>query len=252
MANRLWNLVSRGSAPAQDDWTEDVEAGGRAADADDIRRVLEACCKAGAEALILSFEDKSVCPARFLETGDEIVRLSVEGDLPSQLQPPTQCSVSLRFGQRNRVFIATVLAIRPGEMSGGALELLLKIPAEIAAGDPRMAFRVPILKPDDLGLALRVDATPVAEARALNLSLIGILIETPQGDVRMSPDSSIEVSLRHGDVQVTLRAELRRRYDRKLALFFPDVLEDGSLDPPVELRTIVRDLELLWLRQRAR
>jgi hypothetical protein len=252
MANRLWNLVSRGGVPARDDWPDDVEAGGRVADTDDVRRVLETCCQANAEALVLSFEDQSVCRARFLALGDEVFRLSLEGDLPPLLRPPTQCSVSVRFGQRNRVFIATVLAVRPGEMSGGALELVLKVPGEIAAGDPRMAFRVPILKVADLGLELRVNGAQVADARPLNLSLIGILIETPRGDVRIPPDADIRVSVQHGDVQVTLRAELRRRYERRLALFFPDVLDDGSLDPPDELRTIVRELELLWLRQRAR
>lgn len=252
MANRLWNLVSGGDAPARDDWPADVESGGRVADSSDIRRVLETCCRANAEGLVLSFEDQSVCRARFLALGDESFRLSVEGDLPPQLLPPTQCSVSVRFGQRNRVFIATVLSVRPGEMSGGALELLLKIPGEIAAGDPRMAFRVPILKPTDLGLELRVNGVQVADARALNVSLMGILVETPGGDVQIPPDADVQIVLQHGDAKVTLRTELRRRYERRLALFFPDVLEDGSLEPPDELHTIVRDLEQLWLRQRAR
>ena len=252
MASRLWNLVSRGADSAQDEWPDDVEAGGRAADHDDIRRVLETCCEAGAEALVLSFEDKSVCPARFLALGDDFFRLSLEGDLPQRLLPPTQCSVSLRFGQRNRVFIATVLAVRPGEMSGGALELLLKIPGEMAAGDPRMAFRVPILKPQDLALELRVGGAAVAGARPLNVSLIGALVEVPSGAAAISPDAEIELTLRRGDITAKLRAEIRRNYDGRLALFFPDVLEDGSLDPPYELRAIVRELELLWLRPRAR
>jgi hypothetical protein len=252
MANRLWNLVSKVGGETQDEWPDDVEAGGRVSDHDDIRRVIGTCCEANAEALVLSFEDTAVCRARFLEIGDEAFRLSVEGDLPSQLRPPTQCSVALRFGQRNRVFIATVLAVRPGEMSGGALELLLKIPGEIAAGDPRMAFRVPILKAADLGLELRVNGAIVPDARPLNLSLIGMLIEMSGSEPPIAHDAQTEVSLRHGDTTVTLRGELRRRYDRRLAFFFPDVLEDGSLEPPDELRVIVRELELLWLRQRAR
>jgi hypothetical protein len=252
MASRLWSLVSGGDAPTRNDWPADVESGGRVADSGDVRRVIETCCRANAEALVLSLEDQSVCRARFLALGEEAFRLSVEGDLPPQLLPPTQCSVSICFGQRNRVFIATVLSVRPGEMSGGALELLLKIPGEIAAGDPRMAFRVPILKPTDLGLELRVNGVQVTDARALNLSLIGTLIETPGGDVEIPSDADIQVSLQHGDSKLMLRAELRRRYGRRLALFFPDVLEGGSLEPPDELHAIVRDLELLWLRQRTR
>jgi hypothetical protein len=252
MANRLWNLVSRAGGEPRSDWPDDVEAGGRVADHDDVRRVIETCCQANAEALVLSFEDVAVCSARFLEIGDEVFRLSVEGDLPPQLRPPTQCSVSLRFGQRNRAFIATVLAVRPGEISGGALELLMKIPGEIAAGDPRMAFRVPILKPADLGIELHINGDRVVDARPLNLSLIGMLVETPRAVVPVPDDADVRVLLRHGNLQITVRAEVRHRYDRRLALFFPDVLDDGSLKPPDELRAIVRELELLWLRQRAR
>jgi hypothetical protein len=252
MPSRLWNLVAGGGSTASDEWPADLESGGRVADHDDIRRVIETCCQANAEALVLSFEDEAVCPMRFLEMGDETFRLSVEGDLPPLLRPPTQCSVSLRFGQRNRVFIATVLAVRPGEISGGTLELVLRIPGEIAAGDPRMAFRVPILKPSDLAMELRADGLVIDDARPLNLSLIGMLIEVSDSDVAVADHAKFEVVLRRGEVQVTLQAELRRRYERRMALFFPDVLDDGSLEPPDELRFIVRELELLWLRQRAR
>ncbi len=252
MANRLWSLVSRGTAPAEEEWPDDIEAGGRIADPSDVRRVLEDCCRGSAEGLLLSFEDRSVCRARFIAVGDEVFRLAVNGELPPRLRPPTQCSVSLRFGQRNRVFIATILSVRRPAASGEGLEVLLRIPSEIAAGDPRMAFRVPILKADDLSIEARVNGTPVDHARPLNVSLIGILVETPRGDVDIPADADVQVSLRRGDTQVRLRAELRRRYERCVALFFPDVLQDGRLEPPMELRTIVRELELLWLRQRAR
>lgn len=252
MANRLWNLVSRNGEQDREDWPIDVSAGGRVADSDDVRQVIETCCQANAEALVLSFEDQSVCPVRFLEIGDEVFRLSVDGDLPLQLRPPTQCSVTLRFGQRNRVFIATVLAVRPGEVSGGALELLLKIPGEIAAGDPRMAFRVPILKPADLVVELRVADETIRGATAVNLSLIGMLVESAGTEDVLAAGAEVFVTLTQGNIHVTLRAELRRRYERRVALFFPDVLKEGSLEPPDELRAIVRDLERLWLRQRAR
>lgn len=250
MANRLWSLVAGGSND-RPEWPEDVETGGSVATGDDARRVIESLCEANAEALALSFDDGAVCKVRFLVAGDEVFRVSVDGDLPPQLRPPTQCSLSCRFGQRNRVFIATLLAVRPGELSGGALELLLKIPGEIAAGDPRMAFRVPILKPADLEIALQADGVPVEGAVALNLSLIGMLIEI-WGDAALPPDAKLEVVARHGRSQVRLHAEMRRRYDRRIALFFPDVLKDGRLEPPPELYAIVRDLEALWLRQRAR
>jgi len=252
MPSRLWNLVAGAGSTATDEWPADLESGGSVEDRDDVRQVIETCCQANAEALVLSFEDKAVCPMRFLELGDEVFRLSVEGDLPPLLRPPTQCSISLRFGQRNRAFIATVLAVRPGEISGGTLELLLKIPGEIAAGDPRMAFRVPILKPADLGIELHVNGDRVMDARPVNLSLIGMLLETPPAVVSVPEDADVRVLLRHGNVQITVRAEVRHRYERRLALFFPDVLDDGRLKPPDELRAIVRELELLWLRQRAR
>lgn len=253
MASRLWSLWSRGTAPADEDgWPEDIEAGGRITDANDVRRVLEDCCRGNAEGLVLSFEDRNVARARFVAVGDEVFQLAVEGELPARLRPPTQCSVSLRFGQRNRVFIATILAVRPQAAQGEGLELLLKIPSEIAAGDPRMAFRVPILKADDLSIEVRVNGARVEHARPLNVSLIGILVETPRGDVDIPGDADVRVAIRRGQTQATLRAELRRRYERCVALFFPDVLQDGRLEPPLELRTIVRELELLWLRQRAR
>lgn len=251
MANRLWNLVGRGNAPESAEWPQ-VDVGGPVAGDDDIRHVIASCCEAHADALILSFDDEAVCKVRLLEMGDESFRVSLETDLPPLLRPPTQCSVSLRFGQRNRVFIATVLKIRPGEMSGGALELLLRIPGEIAAGDPRMAFRVPILKPSDLVLTLRVNGTVIDDARPLNLSLIGMLIESWDHDPLKMSDAKIDVILQRGENRVELGAEIRRCYERRIAVFFPDVLTDGNLVPPDELRAIVRELEALWLRSRAR
>jgi hypothetical protein len=114
-----------------------------------------------------------------------------------------------------------------------------------------MAFRVPILKPADLEIELLVDGEPIENAIALNLSLIGMLIEVWQ-DTEIPPHTKLEVLLRRGRDRVRLRAELRRRYERRLAVFFPEVLRDASLDPPPELQSMVRDLEALWLRQRAR
>ncbi len=251
MAKGFWKLVAGGGGSPQPEWP-DVEEGGSVASDDDVRRVIESCCEAHADALVLSFDDEAVCRVRFLEMGDEVFRVSVETDLPPLLRPPTQCSLSLRFGQRNRVFIATVLAVRPGELSGGALELLLKIPGEIAAGDPRMAFRVPILKSSDLDVALRVNGQLVEDVRPLNVSLIGMLLETGEQDFAFPPDPKISVLLRRGETRVEVRAELRRRFDRRLALFFPDVLSDGNLVPPDELRSVVRELEALWLRSRSR
>ncbi len=250
MANRLWNLVARGGVPARDAEPDDLESAGPIAHDAGPRGVIEACCAAKAEVVILSFDDDSSCRARFLDVGDDVFRLSIDTDLLPTLRPATQCSVNCRYGNRNRVFVATLLAVRHDEGTG--YEIVFKIPGEIAAGDPRMAFRIPILKPGDLALELLVGSERIADARAVNLSLVGTLIETPHGDVPIPPGSEILVKLRHGTIKVEVRAELRRRYERKLALFFFDVLTDGALEPPDELRAITRELELLWLRQRAR
>ncbi len=231
---------------------EDDEENALVAHATDIRSVIELCCEANARALVLSFEDEAVCRARFLSVDGSVLRLSMEGDLPPRLRPPTHCAVSLRLRQRHRVFVATVLGVRPGEMSGGALELLLKAPSEMASGDPRLAIRVPVMASDPLRVDLRVDGAPVEEARALNLSLIGMLLETSQSDLALSQSSKLEVTLVRGSATVRLKAELRRRHEGRLALFFPEVLEGGALAPPPALRQIVQDLELAWRSRRAR
>jgi hypothetical protein len=250
MANRLWNLVARGGGLTRDADPEDLESPGLIADDATPRGVIETCCAAKAEAVILSFDDGTTCQGRFLDIGEDVFRFALKTELPPMLRAATQCSVNCRYGQRNRAFVATLLAVHHNEHSG--YELVFKIPNEIAAGDPRMAFRIPILKPADLSLELFVGHEKIADARPLNLSLVGMLVETPHGDIPIEPGGELLVKLRHGEIQISLRAEIRRRFDCKLALFFPDVLSEGSLEPPDELRAITRELELLWLRQRAR
>lgn len=246
MSNRLWSFVSKGASTARGG-ADAVPALGPDLD---THRLIEACAGARAPALVLSFEDAAVCRTRFVAAGADDFRLRAESEVSPLLRPPTQCSVAFQWAQRNRVFIATLLSVRKVEAPEPATELLLRIPGEVAAGDARMAFRVPVFPQANLGVELRVDGVRVEGARALNLSLIGTLIETPNHDFTLPPGTDVEVTVHFGGRQVVLAAEVRRCYERRLALFFPAVLAEGSLTPPEALQEIVRELELLWLRQR--
>jgi len=248
MSSRLWSFVGRGASPAREGSDAIPPTGPDV----DIRRLLEACAGARAPALLLSFEDASVSRTRFVSVGEEDFRLEVEGEPPAMLRPPAQASIACQWGQRNRVFIATLLAIRRGNDPGQKVELVLRIPGEVAAGDARMAFRVPIFPQANLEVELRMDDALVEGARAVNLSLIGTLIETPDHDLDLPAGTNLQVVVRFEGREVALRAEVRRCYEKRIALFFPDVLKDGMLAPPDVLKEIVRDLELLWLRQRTR
>ncbi len=103
------------------------------------------------------------------------------------------------------------------------------------------------------GLSAEVESaeglwTPVT---LMDLSIAGLHVDSPgfTGDY----GDQVKVRLNWRDNAVELAAVLvrRARPDGTTAIKFTDIYDgDGDLDPPSGLRTIVEELELLWLEQR--
>jgi hypothetical protein len=212
----------------------------------DAQRVTAILCEAGAEALVLSLDDGVVARARFVDLTEDTFRLSLDQPVPPLIRAPTQCAVACCHGTQNVTFVATVLSVRHAELLTGPASIVCRIPGAIASGDPRMSPRVRIPADAALELELSVRGTTLPEAKGLELSLCGILIDAGAYPGTLRPGDEVSLQLRDGQRQVGLRAEVHRLSAHGLALVFPDVLQSGELAPPQELREMVSGLERSW------
>jgi len=120
--------------------------------------------------------------------------------------------------------------------------------------EQRTGFRVPLIEPmqDDLDSPFRVElyqGRTRYPAHPQNLSLTGILVESPQSS-KISVGESLLVHLELGLINITLQGIVRRNPDDQLGIEFPQSRRAEELDPPDELVAIFKLLESSWLKCR--
>ena len=140
------------------------------------------------------------------------------------------------------------------------LQHLLNLPRSLAlqAPDPsqkRRFYRTPISSLEDLGLEITVLVDErVWTVRPLDISVGGILIEFPPGDLPdLASDSQLQVTLQLEAKTVRLTGVINRQHKRRCSLFFREVYPQtgGTAEPPQPLREIVEALEEQWFEQRS-
>ncbi len=89
-------------------------------------------------------------------------------------------------------------------------------------------------------------------ARALDVSLTGLLLEAAADAPSWPVGTSLSLELQLGDDAVRLAALVHRCQGRRCALLFPSVVADGDIAAPGTLRRMVRELERHWIHTRGR
>lgn len=140
---------------------------------------------------------------------------------------------------------------RDGEAGSTALnhdelDTLIEFLQAQTPSDRRVGFRVP-LTDGDLDVSVKTTSKTVA-AKALDLSLTGILLELPEHT--LAADRQCTVTLSLNNHSVVLAATTIRTEGNIAAMHFPTTVHGGELDPPDELVTIYRSLEQAWLKSR--
>lgn len=211
---------------------------------EDLDRTLKMLCQEQAPVTVISVDSGGICRGRFQTLSEELITL----DLPQQpdgvdFSPLSQCACLFRYGNGGCVFLAEVHSLD----ALSSPQILVVHRPQQAACEARRAFRVPIIKqlPE---AELTNESGETFHANAVDLSMTGVLLEFPGEDVPDLPvGSRFKVHFRLEELNLTLMAEVRRRYGKRYGLFFSDVLAGDQLKPPAELSTLVHRLEQIWL-----
>jgi len=117
--------------------------------------------------------------------------------------------------------------------------------------DRRRAFRVPVWTQSQLSAAIEYDGNTYDDVDAVDISLAGVLLDLSESDAPdLSIDDSVNVTLQLNDVKATLSGIVRRCVGRRYGIVFPASLHRQQVNPPLQLRLIVNQLESQWLSKR--
>lgn len=221
-----------------------------------VRRMLEECCDQATAATIIFTAADIVCRGTFASVRDDAVVIELPGDFVGtnemrSLIPLTPCLVTFFARGRSRVFMTNVLSSIE-EIASGWPEIIVRVPQLVAGSDSRMAFRVPVAQ--DSGLRVRIVTSDdrAFAAHPIDLSLSGILIEFSEGkDPDLSISDKLRIELELDAASASLSGVVRRRAGLRYGIYFPEALNGVEIEPPVELRSILTEIERRWLSTRA-
>ncbi len=217
----------------------------------DIADPLYESCKEKAPVTIMS--STGVLQGQFaaVSSRDVLIDLFL-GDEELICRPLSRCCVV--FSQRNqsKVFLATVKDCFKPEASTRPLVVLSRV-SDIATGESRTAWRVPLRRNSSLSVRVVDEDKRVWRPEAVDISLTGMLIEFPKDK---APDLEVGawvgLELRLNEHEVKLPADVRRRDGRLYGLFFPFDLHEGEITSSNTLRQVVNELERQWLSRHIR
>ena len=130
---------------------------------------------------------------------------------------------------------------------GGVLPELIEFIQGVLAADRRRAFRVPTT---DLGLEIQVrsEGKEIA-AEARDTSFIGCRVKL-DGETFLQKLDTVWVTIAFDGDSMELEGIVRRIENGFMGLEFPECLSGGEPDPPDELRQLVANLQLRYIRAR--
>jgi len=225
-----------------------------AIDSADISRTLWEFCVNGAPAVVITLDERGVYQARFVSMSKDSVTLDLLTE-PAEgtFSPDSVCSVSFHLGNRAGIFLATVRELVPPRAAPQAHSLVLNLPRLVIRGETRRTFRLPVAQDLGVNVTLVDERGGQLTPRLLDISLGGMLVEFPIGqDPEFESGTSVRAEIRHRNHNVRLQGEIRRRERRQYGILFVDILQEGNIDPPEALRTILKAIEARWQEERAR
>jgi hypothetical protein len=215
----------------------------------EIVATLRRCCAHRTPAIVSSVETPAAFPGYFTRLAGE--RLVVTVTLPGFevfFQPAARCLVTFLARSRSYVFVSSVRSPSDDDHRG---DLAVDRPTMLSKVEMRRFFRVPVSRSSDLTLTMRTDDGATWEVRCVDMSMAGMLVEFRQEHFpTLIVGDPLQIEVVYRGQPTTIHAEVRRRHGRRVGVFFPGTYEDGRLDPPDEIATMVRFLEREWRRKR--
>lgn len=217
----------------------------------DIESVLRDCCRAELPATVFVPYSRQVAAATFFAVGDTKIHLKSEELANAELPPLAVCCVYFNSQSRANAFLSIVRECRPVPGRPGQIQITVQAPDLLTSMQSRQAFRIPMEGHEDLRVALQVE-NAVQEVRAKNISLGGMLVDTGGNNHHdWSKGSKLKVVLEFQGARAELAGTVRWAEGDRLGLFFECAMRNGELDPPTELASLVRKIEIDYLRRRA-
>ena len=211
--------------------------------------LLKNCCSLRTPAGVIVAAHTLVRSGLFNSISDNSVKLDLLGDKETIIRISSLCCVSFHFENKSHVFLAKVIDHHQNPPPDPS-HLILQIPTELAS-EGRMAFRVPAGRASGIGVKVVDQDGREHTADLLDLSMSGMLAEFAQDQVpELLVGDTVDVELQLGEKTAKIRGEVRRRDDRCYGFFFPHTFHKGLIDPPEELRTLVKELEQRLLRSK--
>ena len=203
--------------------------------------LLNCCAKSAPCQFCLLPSGQVVTNARFLETTRARLVLAVNGcDRDDGLEDGTLCYVTFPFDASLYSFVESIKTVRNGASS---IEVHIPTPSNLTVANRRRSFRVPIVRPEDVQIEIRLaDGTRIA-GTAVKLAETSLEVELANGNDSLPVDAKVQIGLRLGPDSLEFPAVVCRCSGTRRALTFD--LTD-SPDSRVSVATIQRMISKNW------
>lgn len=212
---------------------------------DDVQR----CCSMQIPVVIMVPDRNLIVQGRFAAITDNTVTFELTERPSEELRPLTVCCITLYRNGRAFLFASLVREYTP-RLAGRLARVVVRLPDKVVGSDMRESFRVPVMAGTGLTCTLKLgDRT--WRPGVVDVSLGGIQLEFGSGpEPELDVGSHVTVDLSLGPDSATLKAEVRRKQDRRIGLFFYEHLHFDEFRSPDAFRRIVVALERHWLATR--
>jgi len=218
-------------------------------DPEQVEATLHRCCAYRRPAIISSVETPAAFPGFFSDLdGDRLILTVALPGFEAFFKPASKCLVTFLHRSRSCVFVTSVRSLTKDRGTG---DLVVDTPAMISKVEMRRFFRVPVSRDTDLDLRVFTEDGGEWTARCIDVSMAGMLLGFPEEqypDLAVGDTLNLKVDYRGQPMLV--EAEVRRRHGRRVGVFFPAIYEEGRLNPPDDLATVVKFIEREWRNRR--
>jgi len=176
--------------------------------------------------------------------------------VPKELLARSTCVVHFGAGNSSHMFVARVVSLTRGA-PGAPMTLATSVPTELSSVQQRNTYRVPVVEPGMLAVAVLVSGKP-RSGRAIDVSMAGVQLAFPgASDPCLKLGESYSFLMSCAGQRLRIPGEVRRvgkvDGEARYGVFFIDLLKkDGTMKCPADLRRIVNFLERAWIKNRRR
>ncbi len=221
-----------------------------------LRALIEARCAQNQRGSVLAARGHLITEAVLVRVDERVLELELFGPSARQLRSQPAVTICFADGTTAHTFFARVDGYLRATLDTPArlrvlLPTLLSALTIPAARITRHSFRVPVVGDVPMTVDLTDDDGQLFEARVLDISLGGMLLELRRNvPASLLPGRGLEVSFIYAGLTLELRAEVRSIAGAELGICFYTFGEGEDLRPPPRYERLVSRLERQWLRDK--